>query len=61
MSKRDLLGAALIGFIVIAIAAAIFTIILRIDADAQRNDRLQQQCIARGGNWDYGCDMRGKS
>lgn len=52
--------ALILAFIVIAVAGAVYWIIGALVGDAQRNDQLQQQCIARGGNWDYGCEMRPK-
>lgn len=50
---------ALFAAVVIAlVAGAIFWLIKFAVDNEERNDDLQRQCIAAGGNWSYGCDMK---
>lgn len=47
---------------VLLVAGVIFLGIFLVDQDSRRADdrakQLQEQCIARGGSWDYGCEMK---
>lgn len=58
MNTEEKWLAFIAAFVVTLIASAVFWTIGAIDADEKRNDHLQEQCIAKGGNWSYGCDMK---
>lgn len=45
--------------ILVALIATAFFWVIREGFDAdRRDDRLQERCMAAGGNWDDGCDMK---